>query len=240
MMRIFLAGLLGGIAMFIWTSIAHMALPLGDTGVREMPNETIVLDSMQANIGEKSGFYYFPGLGLGDNPTHEQKSEAMKHMNESSRPSSLGDSHLPPGGFAPVPDGVASVSRICDGIDLGLPRRLPFGANARDKLWSPGGLCYGDWDHRGDCDQRFLLELVWLPHELHCGLHVDSVHRLSLRGPGCWFRFEESDAGRSALIVAMWEGPLRPDLLACRNPIGAQRPLPHSSASLRRFVLLRF
>ncbi len=82
MMRIFLAGLLGGIAMFIWTSIAHMALPLGDTGVREMPNETVVLDSMQTNIGEKSGFYYFPGLGLGDNPTHEQKSEAMKHMDE--------------------------------------------------------------------------------------------------------------------------------------------------------------
>lgn len=83
MMRIFLAGLLGGIAMFIWTSIAHMALPLGDTGVREMPNESTVLDTMQTNIGEKSGFYYFPGLGLGDNPTHEQKSEAMKHMNES-------------------------------------------------------------------------------------------------------------------------------------------------------------
>lgn len=83
MMRIFLAGLLGGIAMFIWTSIAHMALPLGDTGVGEMPNETIVLDTMQTNIGGKSGFYYFPGLGLGENPTHEQKSEAMKHMNES-------------------------------------------------------------------------------------------------------------------------------------------------------------
>ncbi len=47
-----------------------------------MPNETIVLDTMQTNIGEKSGFYYFPGLGLGENPTHEQKSEAMKKMNE--------------------------------------------------------------------------------------------------------------------------------------------------------------
>ena len=240
MMRIFLAGLLGGIAMFIWTSIAHMALPLGDTGVREMPNETVVLDSMQANIGEKSGFYYFPGLGLGENPTHEQKSEAMKHMDESSRPSSLGDSHLPPGGFAAVPDWVAVVSRICDGINPGLPRRLPFGANAPDELWGPGGLCYGDWDHHGDCDQCFLLELVWLPRELHCGLHVHSVHRLSLRGLGGWFRFEESEAGRSALIVAMWEGPWRPERVAERQQIGAHRPLPHFSASLRRFVLLRF
>lgn len=83
MTRIFLAGLLGGIAMFIWTSIAHMALPLGEAGIREIPNEAAVLNTMQTNISEKSGFYYFPGLGLGPNPTHEQKSEAMKHMNES-------------------------------------------------------------------------------------------------------------------------------------------------------------
>jgi hypothetical protein len=82
MMRIFLAGLLGGIAMFIWTSLAHMALPLGETGVREMPNESSVLTAMQTHIGAESGFYFFPGLGLGANPTHEQKSEAMKHMNE--------------------------------------------------------------------------------------------------------------------------------------------------------------
>lgn len=82
MTRIFLAGLLGGIAMFIWTSIAHMALPLGETGVREIPNEASVLDSMQSGIGEKSGFYYFPGLGVGSNPTHEQKNEAMKQMSE--------------------------------------------------------------------------------------------------------------------------------------------------------------
>jgi hypothetical protein len=83
MMRIFLAGLLGGIAMFIWTSLAHMALPLGETGVREIPNESVVLDAMQTNIGAESGFYFFPGLGVGPNPTHQQKSEAMKHMNES-------------------------------------------------------------------------------------------------------------------------------------------------------------
>ena len=31
--RIILAGVLGGIAMFIWTSIAHMATPLGHAGI---------------------------------------------------------------------------------------------------------------------------------------------------------------------------------------------------------------
>lgn len=82
MTRVFLAGLLGGIAMFIWTSIAHMALPLGEAGIREIPNEAVVLSAMQSNIGEQSGLFIFPGFGLGSNPTREQQSEAMKHMGE--------------------------------------------------------------------------------------------------------------------------------------------------------------
>jgi hypothetical protein len=81
-MKILLAGVLGGIVMFIWTSIAHMCLPLGEVGIREIPNGAAVLDAMKANIGENRGLYVFPGLGLGSNPTREQKNEAMKHMNE--------------------------------------------------------------------------------------------------------------------------------------------------------------
>ena len=82
MKRIFLAGLLGGIVMFIWTSIAHTKLPLGEAGIREIPNETAVLDAMQSNIAEKAGLYVFPGFGLGPNPSQEAQHEAMKHMDE--------------------------------------------------------------------------------------------------------------------------------------------------------------
>lgn len=82
MKRIFLAGLLGGIAMFIWTSLAHMVLPLGEAGIGEIPNEAAVLDAMEKNIGQQSSLYIFPGFGLGPDATHEQKSEAMKHMGE--------------------------------------------------------------------------------------------------------------------------------------------------------------
>jgi len=82
MKRVFLAALLGAIAMFIWTFIAHMALPLGEAGIREIPNEAAVLSAMQSNIAEKAGFYYFPGLGLGPNPSREAQHEAMKHMDE--------------------------------------------------------------------------------------------------------------------------------------------------------------
>jgi hypothetical protein len=84
MIRILVAGVLGGIAMFIWTSIAHMALPLGAAGIREIPNEQAVLAAMRANIGEQSGLYLFPGLGLGPNPSRAQKNEAMHHVGEKS------------------------------------------------------------------------------------------------------------------------------------------------------------
>src|SRR6266496_6530909 len=89
--RTLLAGVLGGIAMFIWTSIAHMLLPLGEAGVREIPNEQAVLASMQANIGDKSGLYLFPGFGLGPSATRQQRNEAMQHMGEkiASNPSGI-------------------------------------------------------------------------------------------------------------------------------------------------------
>jgi hypothetical protein len=81
-MRILLAGLLGGIAMFIWTSIAHMALPLGEAGIKEIPNESTVLSAMQSSLGEKTGLYIFPGLGIGKNATRDEKNEAMKQMQQ--------------------------------------------------------------------------------------------------------------------------------------------------------------
>lgn len=81
-MKILLAGILGGVAMFIWTSIAHMVLPLGEAGIGEIPNESAVLSAMQSNIGDQTGLYIFPGLGVGKNPTRQEKSEAMKHMDE--------------------------------------------------------------------------------------------------------------------------------------------------------------
>jgi hypothetical protein len=77
-MKILVAGFLGAVVMFIWTFIAHMALPLGEAGISEIPNEQAVLAAMQSNIAEKSGLYFFPGLGVGPNANREEKNEAMK------------------------------------------------------------------------------------------------------------------------------------------------------------------
>ncbi len=75
--RVLLAGLLGGIAMFAWTSLTDMALPLGDAGIKEIPNDQGVLIAMNASLGETSDFYFFPGTGLGPDATMQQKRAAM-------------------------------------------------------------------------------------------------------------------------------------------------------------------
>jgi hypothetical protein len=67
--RIILAGVLGAVAMFIWTAIAHMVTPLGEAGIGEIPNEEAVLAAMRSSIGAKTGLYMFPGMGLGPDAT---------------------------------------------------------------------------------------------------------------------------------------------------------------------------
>ena len=76
--RILLAGVLGGIAMFLWSAVAHMATPLATTGVSEIPNEAAVLKELQGSIGHANGFYFFPGTGLPADATSAQKQEAMR------------------------------------------------------------------------------------------------------------------------------------------------------------------
>ena len=80
-MRIFLAALFGGIAMFIWSAIAHMALPLGEAGLRDVPSPA-VLEGLQSSLGDQAGLYVLPGFGLAPDATSAQKHEAMKHLDQ--------------------------------------------------------------------------------------------------------------------------------------------------------------
>jgi hypothetical protein len=101
-MRILAAGILGAVMMFVWTSIAHMALELGEAGIGEIPNEPAVLSAMQSNIGQQTGLYIFPGMGVGKNASKQEKNEAMKHMNEriAANPSGILMYHAPGRPFA--------------------------------------------------------------------------------------------------------------------------------------------
>jgi hypothetical protein len=76
MKRILLAGILGGLTLFVWMFVAHEFLGLGEAGVKEIPNEAAVLTAMQVAIPD-TGFYIFPGFGLGPKPTREQQNAAM-------------------------------------------------------------------------------------------------------------------------------------------------------------------
>src|SRR5438270_11403748 len=80
--RIFFAGILGGIVMFIWNFVAHDLLPLGEMGVRIMTNEDAVTGALQTNLGDTSGVYIFPSGGLTPGATGEQKKAAMKKAEE--------------------------------------------------------------------------------------------------------------------------------------------------------------
>ena len=89
--RAFLAAILGGIAMFIWSFIAHDLLPLGEIGMREFKNESAVLDALKTDLGDARGLYHFPGHRAGPNATRQEKSDAMKRAMEkaTSGPSGL-------------------------------------------------------------------------------------------------------------------------------------------------------
>ncbi len=79
--RIIIGGVLGGLVTFIWGAISHVALGLGDAGIKNIPNEAPVLAAMQSNIKE-AGFYFFPGRDFSPNLTKEQKNAVEKAWNE--------------------------------------------------------------------------------------------------------------------------------------------------------------
>lgn len=79
-----------------------MALPLGEAGINEIPEESAVLNAMQSSMGETTGLYIFPGLGVGKGATREQKNEAMKQMQQkiAANPSGILMYHPPGRQFA--------------------------------------------------------------------------------------------------------------------------------------------
>lgn len=81
-MRILIAGVLGGIAMFVWTSIAHVATPLATAGISRMADEAPVLAAMQKGVGAKPGLYFFPWVAPND-PKMMEKESALRKANPS-------------------------------------------------------------------------------------------------------------------------------------------------------------
>lgn len=63
-MRILIAGLLGGIVLFIWGFVSHMVLPLGEVGLKTLPfaQQDTVIEAARGAFVQGTGVYIVPGF----------------------------------------------------------------------------------------------------------------------------------------------------------------------------------
>jgi hypothetical protein len=61
-MRVLVAALFGGIVMFFWGAVAHMALGLGNVGIYQPAHEDAVLGSLHEGLGPEAGVYLLPSF----------------------------------------------------------------------------------------------------------------------------------------------------------------------------------
>ena len=99
---ILLAGILGGLALFLWESVSHMLTPLGDAGIQGLVNEAPVLAALKQNV-KAPGFYFFPAPEYKPGMTKEQQQQAMQVAMDKYRTG-------PAGILIFHPDGAASLS----------------------------------------------------------------------------------------------------------------------------------
>src|SRR5438105_15727485 len=59
-LRIPIAAMAGGLAMFLWGFIAHMVLPLGEAGMQALPHEAKLLPQVGSALNQQAGLYIFP------------------------------------------------------------------------------------------------------------------------------------------------------------------------------------
>lgn len=75
--RVILAGIFGGLIIFLWGYLAHTVLGLGEVGIKELSNEQAVVGALRASTSEP-GFYFFPGVGMTTGASPEQMRAAMQ------------------------------------------------------------------------------------------------------------------------------------------------------------------
>jgi hypothetical protein len=73
-MRIFVAGLLGGIVFLVWSTLAHTVLPLGFMGLKLGTPHEAVLSALKQDATQGEGVYVLPSLP----PEKMMDEQAMK------------------------------------------------------------------------------------------------------------------------------------------------------------------
>ena len=75
--RIILAGIAGGVAMFVMISVLHIS-PISEIGISQMTNDTAALDALQKATGNKKGLYIFPTVDMKAKDAMAQMDARMK------------------------------------------------------------------------------------------------------------------------------------------------------------------
>ena len=100
MKRIVLQGLVAGFAFFIWLSVVHLATPIGQIGIRAIPNETEVVAAVK-NI-PREGLYLFPGAASAEGASRQEKKVAIDAAMERMKTTPTGIMVVFPNGKAPL------------------------------------------------------------------------------------------------------------------------------------------
>ena len=69
MKRILIAGVLAGIAMFVWESVAHMLLPFGEMGISHLPNDAAMRAALAAQLGNADALFFYPTIQMDQTPS---------------------------------------------------------------------------------------------------------------------------------------------------------------------------
>ncbi len=77
MLRVLLAGLAGGFAMYVMMSILHMS-PIAQIGFRQMSNDAPVLAALKTGTDDRPGLYIYPTVDMTAKDAMQKAAEVRK------------------------------------------------------------------------------------------------------------------------------------------------------------------
>ncbi|WP_158752883.1 hypothetical protein [Dyella sp. S184] len=162
-MRVLVAGLIGGILMFLWGVVAHMALGLGNVGLKQPASESVVLSTLHEGLGDKAGVYILPSL---DPKKMGDAAEVIAYQQQAIRSPYAWVVYMPQGDdmtrmgpqigrqWASDTLSALALAFVMGLAGLGFRRRLALAAVAVAFAWLSSMVPYWNW-------YRFPLDFTW-------------------------------------------------------------------------------